>query len=66
MSEAMLNRNGAEPVTILVVDDDAGHCELIRRSLRRAAVRNPVIVVPTARRRWRRCAPRRWGTGAAT
>jgi CheY-like chemotaxis protein len=33
------------PVTILVVDDDEGHCELIRRNLRRAAPQTPVVVV---------------------
>ena len=33
------------PVTILVVDDDEGHCELIRRNLRRVALRNPIVVV---------------------
>jgi CheY-like chemotaxis protein len=32
-------------VTVLVVDDDAGHRELIRRNLRRAAVRNSVAIV---------------------
>ena len=35
----------SDSVTILVVDDDAGHCELIRRNLRRAAMRNVVSVV---------------------
>jgi CheY-like chemotaxis protein len=34
-----------EPITILVVDDDEGHCELVRRNLRRAALQNPVVVV---------------------
>jgi CheY-like chemotaxis protein len=37
----------ADPVTILVVDDDLGHCELIRRNLRRAAAHNPVVVLHT-------------------
>jgi CheY-like chemotaxis protein len=32
-------------VTILVVDDDLGHCELIRRNLRRAMVHNEVTLV---------------------
>lgn len=35
----------SSPVMILVVDDDLGHCELIRRHLRRAAVSNPVVMV---------------------
>lgn len=34
-----------DPITILVVDDDLGHCELVRRNLRRSAVNNPVIVL---------------------
>ena len=33
------------PITILVVDDDEGHCELIRRNLRRGGVSNPVVVL---------------------
>ena len=33
-----------ELVTILVVDDDTGHCELVRRHLRRAGLCNPVVV----------------------
>ena len=32
-------------VTILVVDDDGGQCELIRRNLQRAAVRSDISVV---------------------
>ncbi|MBN8875028.1 MAG: response regulator [Rhodospirillales bacterium] len=32
-------------VTILVVDDDEGHCELIRRNLRRGGVSNPVVTL---------------------
>jgi CheY-like chemotaxis protein len=32
-------------LTILVVDDDEGHCELIRRNLRRGGVVNPVVIV---------------------
>ncbi|MDR3536619.1 MAG: response regulator [Acetobacteraceae bacterium] len=35
----------SEPMTILVVDDDEGHCELIRRNLRRGGVSNPVVIV---------------------
>ncbi len=34
-----------DPITILVVDDDEGHCELVRRNLRRAALQNPVVVL---------------------
>jgi CheY-like chemotaxis protein len=30
-----------DSVTILVVDDDAGHIELVRRHLRRAGIENP-------------------------
>jgi CheY-like chemotaxis protein len=33
------------PVTVLIVDDDTGHCELIRRNLRRAGVHNPIVAV---------------------
>jgi CheY-like chemotaxis protein len=33
-----------DSITILVVDDDEGHCELIRRNLRRGGVCNPVVV----------------------
>jgi CheY-like chemotaxis protein len=47
MSETIMDASGADPVTILIVDDDEGHCELIRRNLRRAAVRNPVVVQHT-------------------
>jgi CheY-like chemotaxis protein len=32
-------------VTILIADDDAGHCELIRRNLRRAVPRNDIDLV---------------------
>ena len=32
-------------MTILVVDDDEGHCELIRRNLRRGGVSNPVVTL---------------------
>lgn len=35
----------SQPMTILVVDDDEGHCELIRRNLSRGGVSNPVVVV---------------------
>jgi CheY-like chemotaxis protein len=35
----------SRPVTILVVDDDEGHCELIRRNLRRGGVANSVVVM---------------------
>jgi len=37
--------NGNRQMTILVVDDDAGHCELVRRNLRRAGVDNPIVVL---------------------
>jgi CheY-like chemotaxis protein len=36
-------------VTILVVDDDEGHIELVRRNLRRAGITNPIEVVPSGR-----------------
>lgn len=32
-----------EPVTILLVEDDAGHARLIEKNLRRAGISNPVI-----------------------
>jgi CheY-like chemotaxis protein len=31
-----------QSVTILVVDDDHGHCELVRRNLRRAGIANEI------------------------
>lgn len=31
--------------SIVVVDDDPGHCELVRRNLRRAGVDNPIVVL---------------------
>lgn len=31
--------------TIVIVDDDPGHCELVRRNLRRAGVDNPIVVL---------------------
>lgn len=31
--------------TILIIDDDQGHCELVRRNLRRAGVPNPVAII---------------------
>ena len=31
------------PFTILIVDDDEGHVELVRRNLRRIAVGNPIV-----------------------
>jgi CheY-like chemotaxis protein len=37
--------NDLEAGTIIVVDDDAGHSELIRRNLRRAAVRNSIVIL---------------------
>jgi CheY-like chemotaxis protein len=40
----MTSTDGAS-VTILVVDDDPGHCELIRRNLRRALVKNVIEMV---------------------
>jgi CheY-like chemotaxis protein len=47
MSETFMDANGADPVTIVIVDDDEGHCELIRRNLRRVAARNPIVVQHT-------------------
>lgn len=34
-------------VTILVVDDDEGHIELVRRNLRRAGITNPIAAINT-------------------
>lgn len=34
-------------VTILVVDDDEGHIELVRRNLRRAGISNPIATINT-------------------
>lgn len=36
-----------ETLAILVVDDDEGHAELVRRNLRRAGVNNPIISLST-------------------
>jgi CheY-like chemotaxis protein len=33
------------PATILVVDDDEGHCELVRRHLRRGGITHPIVPV---------------------
>jgi CheY-like chemotaxis protein len=35
----------SNPTTVLVADDDVGHCELVRRNLRRAGLRNPIVAV---------------------
>jgi CheY-like chemotaxis protein len=32
-------------VTILVVDDDEGHTELVRRNLRRGGINNPIVAL---------------------
>ncbi|HKP55511.1 MAG TPA: response regulator [Polyangiales bacterium] len=32
-------------VTIVIVDDDAGHAELVRRNLRRAGLSNPMLTI---------------------
>lgn len=32
-------------ITILVVDDDAGHTELVRRNLQRSGVNNPIVAL---------------------
>ncbi len=37
----------AREVSILVVDDDEGHAELIRINLRRAGVSNPIVPLPS-------------------
>ena len=34
-------------VTIMVVDDDQGHVELVRRNLRRAGINNPMVLFGT-------------------
>lgn len=34
-----------QSVTILVVDDDGGHTELVRRNLRRVGVNNPIVTI---------------------
>lgn len=41
---------GPGSVTILIVDDDHGHCELVRRNLRRAGVSNRIEVVHDGQR----------------
>lgn len=37
--------SATHPITIVVVDDDPGHGELIRRNLHRAAGANPVVII---------------------
>ena len=36
-------------MTILIVDDDPGHVELVRRNLRRAGVNNEILAIPNGR-----------------
>lgn len=36
-------------VSILIVDDDEGHTELVRRNLRRTGISNPVVTATTGR-----------------
>ena len=33
----------ADPVTILLIEDDAGHARLIEKNVRRAGVNNPIV-----------------------
>jgi CheY-like chemotaxis protein len=35
--------------TILVVDDDEGHCELVRRHLRRGGITHPIVPIANGR-----------------
>ena len=48
--------------TILVVDDDEGHVELVRRNLRRIGVANSIVALDSAEaalaRSRHQCAPR--------
>jgi len=37
------------PATILVVDDDEGHCELVRRHLRRGGIAQPIVPITNGR-----------------
>jgi len=34
-----------EDVTILLVDDDQGHTELVRRNLQRSGIKNPIVAI---------------------
>jgi CheY-like chemotaxis protein len=34
-----------QPVILVIVDDDSGHLELVRRSLRRARINNPILTL---------------------
>ena len=34
-----------QDVTIVVVDDDEGHTELVRRNLRRSGINNPIVAL---------------------
>lgn len=38
--------SGEQPVVILIVDDDGGHLELMRRSLRRFGIQNRIDSLP--------------------
>ena len=38
-----------EAVTILIVDDDAGHADLVQRNLRRAGIDGPVVTIDNGR-----------------
>jgi CheY-like chemotaxis protein len=42
--------NSTSVFTILIVDDDEGHVELVRRNLHRIAMGNPIITVPDGAR----------------
>lgn len=41
--------SSSEPVTMLVIDDDEGHAELVQRNLRRAGIDNPVVTIGNGR-----------------
>ena len=39
----MTDKNKADPVTIIMIEDDEGHARLIERNIRRAGVTNEII-----------------------
>jgi CheY-like chemotaxis protein len=39
-------------VRIMVVDDDEGHIELVRRNLRRAGINNEIVAFRSGNERW--------------
>jgi CheY-like chemotaxis protein len=45
-----MNKSHESGFTILIVDDDEGHVELVRRNLRRIALCNPILTIQDGER----------------